>query len=214
MSQKQNNKNITSNNLKTIKKIDIAVFASGTGSNLINLFLACQKPKFPAQIGVIFSNNPNCGAVNFAKQNNIPYFAFSHKNFATRQEFEQEINKNLANFKVELICLAGFMRVLSAWFVNNWQNKIINIHPSLLPSFKGANAVCDALKFGVKIAGCTTHFVNEAVDEGKIIKQAAVLVTGNDNEASLKAKILRQEHKIYPATLKMVANLIINNNKI
>jgi len=213
MLQKQNKKNITINKLKISKKVNVAIFASGAGSNLINLFLACQKPKFPAKVVVIFSNNPNCGAINFAKQNNIPYFAFSHKNFATRQQFEQEISKNLVDFGVELICLAGFMRVLSAWFVNNWQDKIINIHPSLLPSFKGANAVRDALKFGVKIAGCTTHFVNEAVDEGKIIKQAAVLVSSNDNEESLKAKILRQEHKIYPATLKIVANLMINNNK-
>jgi phosphoribosylglycinamide formyltransferase-1 len=119
-------------------------------------------------------------------------------------EFEQKIDLVINQYDVEIICLAGFMRVLSEWFVNKWHNKIINIHPSLLPNFKGANAVEDALKSKVKFTGCTTHFVDNQLDSGKIIMQSEVDILVDDNLESLSARILTQEHKIYPQTLKQV----------
>ncbi len=126
-------------------------------------------------------------------------------------EFDKLVFQEIVNHKIDLVCLAGFMRILSKWFVENLTNKIINIHPSLLPSFKGANAVLDALKAGVKITGCTTHFVTEKMDDGPIIMQSAIEIDVDDNLESLAKKILVQEHKIYPQTLYLISKKLLNS---
>jgi phosphoribosylglycinamide formyltransferase-1 len=187
-----------------VKKIKTAIFISGRGSNMKALIEACKGNEFPAKIVLVLANKDDAKGLNFAKQNNIPTEIISHRDFNSRIEFEKKIDEILKNYNVEIICLAGFMRILSEWFVEKWLNKIINIHPSLLPDFKGANAVEDALKSQVKISGCSTHFVNKDVDCGEIIMQAQVEVSADDNFESLSQKILQQEHIIYPKTLKKI----------
>ena len=187
-----------------VKKINTAIFISGRGSNMKALIEACKDEKFPAKIVLVIANKDDATGLIFAKQNNIPTQIIPHKDFNSRMEFEQKIDLVINQHDVEIICLAGFMRVLSEWFVNKWHNKIINIHPSLLPNFKGANAVEDALKSKVKLTGCTTHFVDNQLDSGKIIMQSEVDILVDDNLESLSARILTQEHKIYPQTLKQV----------
>jgi len=187
-----------------VKKINTAIFISGRGSNMKALIEACRNEKFPAKIVLVIANKDDASGLIFAKQNNIPTQIIPHKDFNSRMEFEQKIDLAINQYDVEIICLAGFMRVLSEWFVSKWHNKIINIHPSLLPNFKGANAVEDALKSRVKLTGCTTHFVDNQLDSGKIIMQSEVDILVDDNLESLSARILSQEHKIYPQTLKQV----------
>ncbi len=187
-----------------VKKINTAIFISGRGSNMKALIESCKDEKFPAKIVLVIANKDDATGLIFAKQNNIPTQIIPHKDFNSRMEFEQKIDLVINQHDVEIICLAGFMRVLSEWFVNKWHNKIINIHPSLLPNFKGANAVEDALKSKVKLTGCTTHFVDNQLDSGKIIMQSEVDILVDDNLESLSARILTQEHKIYPQTLKQV----------
>ena len=187
-----------------VKKINTAIFISGRGSNMKALIEACRNEKFPAKIVLVIANKDDASGLIFAKQNNIPTQIIPHRDFNSRMEFEQKIDLAINQYDVEIICLAGFMRVLSEWFVSKWHNKIINIHPSLLPNFKGANAVEDALKSRVKLTGCTTHFVDNQLDSGKIIMQSEVDILVDDNLESLSARILSQEHKIYPQTLKQV----------
>ena len=187
-----------------VKKINTAIFISGRGSNMKALIEACRDEKFPAKIVLVIANKDDASGLIFAKQNNIPTQIIPHKDFNSRMEFEQKIDLAINQYDVEIICLAGFMRVLSEWFVSKWHNKIINIHPSLLPNFKGANAVEDAFKSKVKLTGCTTHFVDNQLDSGKIIMQSEVDILVDDNLESLSARILTEEHKIYPQTLKQV----------
>ena len=196
-----------------VKKINTAIFISGRGSNMKALIEACRDEKFPAKIVLVIANKYDASGLIFAKQNNIPTQIISHKDFNSRMEFEQKIDLAINQYDVEIICLAGFMRILSEWFVSKWHNKIINIHPSLLPNFKGANAVEDALKSKVKLTGCTTHFVDNQLDSGKIIMQSEVDILVDDNLESLSARILIEEHKIYPQTLKQVCEDLLNKNK-
>ena len=196
-----------------VKKINTAIFISGRGSNMKALIEACRDEKFPAKIVLVIANKADASGLIFAKQNNIPTQIISHKDFNSRMEFEQKIDLAINQYDVEIICLAGFMRILSEWFVSKWHNKIINIHPSLLPNFKGANAVEDALKSKVKLTGCTTHFVDNQLDSGKIIMQSEVDILVDDNLESLSARILIEEHKIYPQTLKQVCEDLLNKNK-
>lgn len=196
-----------------VKKINTAIFISGRGSNMKALIEACRDEKFPAKIVLVIANKADASGLIFAKQNNIPTQIISHKDFNSRMEFEQKIDLIVNQYDVEIICLAGFMRILSEWFVSKWHNKIINIHPSLLPNFKGANAVEDALKSKVKLTGCTTHFVDNQLDSGKIIMQSEVDILVDDNLESLSARILIEEHKIYPQTLKQVCEDLLNKNK-
>jgi phosphoribosylglycinamide formyltransferase-1 len=179
------------------------------------LIEACENPNFPAEIIVIGTNKSDALGLEYAKSKSIKTFVIEHKNFAKfenpREEFDKVLHQEIIKYDVEIICLAGFMRLLSKWFVDKWQNKIINIHPSLLPDFKGANAVEDALKSGAKISGCTTHFVSVEMDDGPIIMQAQVPVSPDDNIETLSQKILIKEHEIYPLTLKKVCNKILEN---
>lgn len=174
---------------------------------------ACNSPNFPACVAVVIANKSTSAGLAWAKENGIATVLIDQQKFALQENpklaFEQELQNVLQNFAVELICLAGFMRLLSGFFVAKWSQKIINIHPSLLPNFKGANAVFDALQAKATITGCTTHFVVEEMDAGPIILQQKVPIDQADNLESLKAKILQQEHQIYPQTLKIVCNQIL-----
>lgn len=197
------------------RKIRVAILISGRGSNMQKLIEACENPNFPAEIIVVGANKEKALGLEYAKSKSIKNFVIEHKNFAKfenpREEFDKALHQEIIKYDVEIICLAGFMRLLSKWFVDKWHNKIINIHPSLLPDFKGANAVEDALKSGVKISGCTTHFVSVEMDEGPIIMKAQVPVSQDDNIETLSQKILVKEHEIYPLTLKKVCNKILEN---
>ena len=198
-----------------LKKVKVAILISGRGSNMQKLIEACEDQNFPAEIVVVGSNNQNALGLEYAKSKSIKTFVLDHKNFSnyqnSREEFDKALHQEISKHNVEIICLAGFMRLLSKWFVDKWHNKIINIHPSLLPDFKGANAVEDALKAGAKISGCTTHFVSLEMDAGPIIMQSQVLIDKNDDKDILSQKILAKEHEIYPLTLKKVCTKILEN---
>ena len=198
-----------------LNKVKVAILISGRGSNMKKLIEACEDPNFPAEIIIVGSNNQNALGLEYAKSKSIKTFVLDHKNFSnyqnSREEFDKALHQEISKHNVEIICLAGFMRLLSKWFVDKWHNKIINIHPSLLPDFKGANAVEDALKAGAKISGCTTHFVSLEMDAGPIIMKSQVLIDKNDDKDILSQKILAKEHEIYPLTLKKVCTKILEN---
>jgi phosphoribosylglycinamide formyltransferase-1 len=194
------------------EKIRTAIFISGRGSNMQALINACKEEEnFPAEISLVIANK-NAIGLHFAESQSIKTKIISHEIFKNRLDFEQEIHQELVKNNIQLICLAGFMRILSPWLVEKWEKRIINIHPSLLPKFKGAHAVRDALLAKEKKTGCTTHFVTSEVDSGLIIKQSEVAILNTDTEESLAKRILAQEHLIYTETLKIVAENIINNN--
>ena len=195
------------------RKIRVAILISSRGSNMQKLIEACEKSDFPAEIIVVGSNNSNALGLEYAKSKSINTFVIDNKNFSkfenSREEFDKALHQEILKYDVEIICLAGFMRLLSEWFVDKWHNKIINIHPSLLPDFKGAHAVKDALNAQVKISGCTTHFVSHEMDAGPIIMQSQVPVDHDDNLETLSQKILIKEHEIYPLTLEKICNKIL-----
>lgn len=193
-------------------KVKVAILISGRGSNMMALIKACFKPDFPAQISLVISNKENAPGLNLAAENNVKTIFVDHNQFSTREEFDRELDRVIAKNYCEIICLAGFMRILSGWFTKKWQGRMINIHPSLLPDFKGYNPVADALGAKVKYSGCTVHFVTEEMDSGPIIKQEKVPVLENDNRETLAARILEKEHLIYPEALKEVCNNILKQN--
>ena len=181
---------------------------SGNGTNLQAMIDASQKDDFPAEIAIVISNNPSAYGLKRAISANIPVSLIDHKLFDKREDFDAAVNIELKQAGCELVCLAGFMRILSEQFVNNWPMKIINIHPSLLPSFKGIDVQKQVIDAGVRIAGCTVHFVISELDAGPIIAQAAVPVLKKDTPDSLAARILQQENHIYPLALELVAKKI------
>ena len=181
---------------------------SGNGTNLQAMIDASQEDNFPADIAIVISNNPSAYGLKRAVSANIPIKVIDHKLFDQRENFDAAVSVELKNADCELVCLAGFMRILSDQFVNDWPMKIINIHPSLLPSFKGTNVQKQAIDAGVRIAGCTVHFVIPELDAGPIIAQAAVPVLKTDNPDSLSARILQQENHIYPLALELIAKQI------
>lgn len=185
-----------------MKKVKIAVLISGNGSNLQALIDACATPDYPAQIVLVISNNSEAYGLIRAKNAGIPAHTIRHNDYATRTEFDAEMHKILVEYGVEIVCLAGFMRLLSKDFVAKWRGKMLNIHPSLLPNFKGAHAVRDALAAGAKKSGCSVHLVVEEVDAGEIIGQARVPILAGDTEETLHPRIHEQEHILYPKALK------------
>ena len=178
----------------------VAVFVSGSGSNLQAIIDAKIEP---ANLAVVLSNKHDAYAIERAKKHKISVEIVNHKDFETREGFEKEIIKRLDKYSIELIVLAGFMRVLTPYFVGKFKNRIINLHPALLPSFPGMHAAKQALDYGVKYAGCTVHFVDECVDTGAIIIQAVVPVENDDTEDTLLEKIHKEEHRIYPEAVKL-----------
>lgn len=183
----------------------LAVLASGRGSNLQALINAIEEEKIQAEIAVVISDNPEAQALKRAENHRIPSVSVSRKEFPSRELFEEQILKIIKEYKCDLICLAGFMRILSPFFIKEAQVKIINIHPSLLPAFPGLNAQRQALDYGVKYSGCTVHFVDEGMDSGPIILQAVVPVYDDDTEDTLTERILKEEHRIYPEAIKLIA---------
>jgi len=191
--------------LSRVTKRRVGVLISGSGSNLQALIDACKQPAYPAQISVVISNKADAFGLTRAKNAGIPAHVIDHKQFAARREFDEAMQNILEQHKIEIVCLAGFMRLHTAEFVERWQGRLLNIHPSLLPAFKGAHAVADALKAGAKTTGSTVHQVITEVDAGPIVLQAAVPVLADDTEETLLTRIHEQEHRIYPLALRMVA---------
>ncbi|QKX03362.1 phosphoribosylglycinamide formyltransferase [Wolbachia endosymbiont of Litomosoides sigmodontis] len=188
-----------------MKKIKLGILISDRGSNMQALMKACQDYSFPAEMACVISNNNKAAGLKVAEQAGMPTFIVKNKPLDV-----DKIHEILVQYKVNLVCLAGFMRILKADFLSKWHGKVINIHPSLLPSFKGLNAQEQALKAGVKITGCTVHYVTPEVDSGTIIAQAAVPVLPNDTIHSLSERILTEEHKCYVKAVKLIAILSKN----
>ncbi len=183
----------------------VAVLISGRGSNMEALIAACADPAFPAEIVTVVSNRPGAGGLEKAAAAGIPTTVINHKAYDGRPAFEAALDAHLRSVGTELICLAGFMRLLTGEFVTGWHNKMINIHPSLLPAFKGLDTHERVLEAGVRFHGCTVHFVRAEMDDGPIIIQACVPVLSNDTPDTLGGRVLTQEHRIYPAALRLVA---------
>ena len=196
------------------KKIKVAVLISGNGTNLQALIDACIEPSYPAQIVLVISNKANAKGISRAREAGISTRIVDHTNYRSREEFDTELSTILSNSKCKLVCLAGFMRILSESFVNTWPNSILNIHPSLLPSFPGTKTHERALEAGVKVSGCTLHFVTAELDAGPIIGQAAVPVLDNDTPKTLANRVLIEEHKLYALGLELVANKILKNKNV
>ena len=188
-----------------MKKRPIAVLASGRGSNFQALAKACADPDYPARIALLFSDRRAAPALQYAKEAGIPTQYLSAKNFATRTEYDLAVSDMLQAYKPDFLCLAGYMRLLSPQFIKRWENIALNVHPSLLPSFKGLAAQRQALEAGVKIAGCTVHIVTQEMDAGPIIKQSALEVKENDTEETLSARLLPLEHAAYVEAVRLMA---------
>lgn len=186
-------------------KLKVAVLISGGGSNLQTLLDMCGANDAPAEIVRVISNVPNAFGLERAEKAGVSTTVVNHKKYKDRETFEDALDQVLSSENVDLICLAGFMRLLTDGFVQKWKDRMINIHPALLPSFKGLHTHERALETGVKFHGCTVHYVRPAMDEGPIIVQACVPVLPGDTADELGARVLEQEHKIYPLALKLIA---------
>jgi len=189
-----------------MEKLKLAVLVSGRGSNLQALIDACSAPSFPAEIVLVISNKPDAHGLTRAEDAGIPTLCIDHKNYESRAEFDVQMTAAMTTFGTELVCLAGFMRLLSDEFCAHWHDRMINIHPSLLPSFKGLDVQQAALDAGVRFSGCTVHYVRPEMDSGPIIIQAAVPILADDTAASLAERILVEEHMIYPEAVRLIAD--------
>ncbi|SHF36215.1 phosphoribosylglycinamide formyltransferase [Desulforamulus putei] len=186
-------------------KLRVGVLASGRGSNLQAIMDACNQGLVPAEVVVVISDKPGVYALERAKSAGIPAHFVDLKAFASKGDYERAVVKILQDHGVQLVCLAGYMRLVGEPLLQAFPNRIMNIHPALLPSFPGLHGQRDALAYGVKISGCTVHFVDEGMDTGPIILQAAVPVLDDDTEETLAARILQQEHRLYPEAVKLFA---------
>ena len=186
------------------KKVKVAVFISGTGSNLKSLIKFSKKKKSPISIDLIISNNPKAKGLKLGKINKIKRKVY---NFKKKYKIENQILSDLKKHKIKMICLAGFMEILSRNFITKFKGKILNIHPSLLPKYKGLNTHQRALDNNEKYSGCTVHFVNSKLDSGKIVLQKKVKISKNDTKNSLARKVLIQEHKLYPRSILKIFSL-------
>ncbi len=187
------------------KRKSVAILISGRGSNMAALIDAANRYGFPAEITLVISNRPDAKGLAFAAANGIATVVLDHKLFDSREKFDEALQKMLEALRIDIVCLAGFMRILSDGFVEKWRGRMINIHPSLLPEFKGLDTHARALAAGAKKHGCTVHFVVPELDAGPVILQAEVPVEAGDDEAKLGARVLQQEHRIYPIALRMLA---------
>jgi phosphoribosylglycinamide formyltransferase 1 len=191
------------------KKLHLAVFISGRGSNLQSLIDACKDPSFPAQISVVISNRPGVQGLERAEKAGIPALAIDHKFYGDREGFEAALLDALKTHKVDVVCLAGFMRILTPYFIGQWEDRIINIHPSLLPDYKGTHTHERVLQDGKKETGCTVHYVVPEMDSGPIIVQKRVAVKTGDTPEILAARVLEQEHVAYPEAVRIVAKTLL-----
>ena len=186
-------------------KLRIGVLASGGGTNLQSIIDGCQSGRINGEIVTVLSNNPDAGALQRAAKAEIAHQCINHREFDSRDNFDSAVVSALIEAKVELVVLAGFMRIIGQRFLDAFPGRIMNIHPALLPAFPGLHVQQKALDYGARFSGCTVHFVDGGVDTGPIIIQAVVPVLDNDDEDSLSARILEQEHKIYPQAIQWFA---------
>jgi len=189
-----------------VKRKRVGVLISGRGSNLGALIEACKAPDYPAKIVLVISNLPSAQGLLRAESALIPALVINHKDFATREGFDAALDTALNEAGVELLCNAGFMRLHSEGFVARWRNRHLNVHPSLLPAFRGLHSHARVLEAGATITGCTVHFVRPEMDTGPIVAQAAVPVLPDDTPESLGARVLDAEHRLYPHALRLVAS--------
>jgi phosphoribosylglycinamide formyltransferase 1 len=190
----------------------IVILISGRGSNLGAILDA----KLPAKLSLVISNNPDAAGLKLAEKHGVPTLTIDHRIFSSREQFDQALIEAIAPHAPDLVLLAGFMRVLSDKFVNRFRDRLLNIHPSLLPAFAGLNTHARALKAGVKIHGCSVHFVTSTLDGGPIIAQAAVPVLPDDDEKTLASRVLAQEHRIYPKAIRwfLEGKLLLANHSV
>lgn len=196
--------------------INLGVLVSGRGTNLQAIIEAIQEGKIEGRISIVLSDNREAYALKRAEQNNLETRYVDFKSFKNREDYNKKIVEYLKEKNVDLVVLAGYMRILTPYFIKVYKNRIMNIHPALLPSFPGLNAQRQALEYGVKISGCTVHFVDEGVDSGPIILQRAVEVKDEDTEESLAERILKEEHQIYPQAIQLFAQgrLLIKGRRV
>lgn len=190
-------------------KRKVGILISGRGSNMTALIEAARDPDFPAEIALVLSNRADAGGLDRAREAGLATAVVDHKAYPDRASFDAEIDRQLRAAGVEIVCLAGFMRLLTAGFVSGWRDSMINIHPSLLPLFPGLHTHERAIEAGMRIAGCTVHFVRPKMDTGPIIAQAAVPIAPGDTADSLAARVLAAEHEIYPLALALLAGGLV-----
>jgi phosphoribosylglycinamide formyltransferase-1 len=183
----------------------VAILISGRGSNMAALIKAASAADYPAEIVVVISNRPNAPGLALARAAGVATQTIDHQKFASRETFEQELQRALEANRVDIVCCAGFMRLMTPWILLRWSNRMLNVHPALLPSYKGLNTHARALADGVKIHGATVHFVVPEMDSGSIVMQGAVGVRDDDTPEILAARVLAVEHRIYPIALELVA---------
>jgi phosphoribosylglycinamide formyltransferase-1 len=184
----------------------VGILISGRGSNMRALVEAARDPTFPAEVAVVISNRPQAAGLAWAREQGLPTEIIDHKHYAERSTFDAELDRCLASAGVELVCCAGFMRLMTALLVQKWEGRMLNIHPSLLPLFRGLDPQKQALEAGVRISGCTVHYVVPEMDAGPIVAQAAVQVDPDDTPDTLAARILEAEHRLYPHAVRLVAS--------
>jgi phosphoribosylglycinamide formyltransferase-1 len=196
--------------------LTLGCLISGRGSNLQALIDACASPGYPARIGLVISNKADAYGLERAKAAGIPTCTVSHRDYPTREAFDAELDRHLRAAGVGLVCLAGFMRLLTDGFVSGWHDRMINIHPSLLPAFKGLHTHQQALDSGARFTGCTVHYVRPAMDEGPMIAQAAVPIHDDDTAETLGRRVLEQEHRLYPLAVRLIAEgrLTVHGNRV
>lgn len=187
-------------------RMKLGVLISGRGSNLLALIEACKDENYPAEIALVISNRPDAGGLEHARAANIDTLVVDHKEFDSRQAFDDAIHAGLVDANAELVCLAGFMRLLDPEFVARWRNRMLNIHPSLLPAYRGLRTHERVIEDGVRFTGCTVHFVRPEMDAGPIVMQAVVPVRPDDTAASLSRRVLDYEHRIYVEAVRLVAS--------
>ena len=189
-----------------MSKKRVAVLISGRGSNMVALIEAAKAPDYPAEIVLVVSNVPDAAGLARARQDGIATAVIDHRTFGKdREAFERALDKELQDRRIEIVCLAGFMRLLTPWLVKQWSGRMLNIHPALLPQFKGLHTHRRALEARVERHGATVHFVVPEMDSGPVIAQDSVVVAKDDTEATLAARVLEVEHRIYPDALRLVA---------
>ena len=184
----------------------VGILISGRGSNMMSLIAATRAPDYPAEIACVLSNRPDAQGLFKAAGEGLPTRAIDHKSFGSREGFEAELDAALRGFEVDIVACAGFMRLMTSEFVERWRDRMLNIHPSLLPAFKGLDTHARSIAAGVKLTGCTVHIVRPEVDSGPIIAQAAVPVLDTDTADSLGARVLEAEHLLYPHALSLFAS--------
>lgn len=194
-------------------KIKTAVLISGRGSNMLAILKAAQDNEYPAVVEVVISNRPLAKGLEKAEELGIKTLTLDHKAYKSKSEFEKDLDEILKNLRIQLICCAGFMRILSPWFVNRWKGKLLNIHPSLLPKYKGLNTHKRAINSGDIIHGCSVHFINSELDSGKVILQKRIKILEDDTPQTLSERLLVKELEAYPQALKIVADELISSKK-